>query len=271
VNDTEPLRFFFVHVMKTGGTSFAFQIQQHFEPDEIYPSAEDRRNALAPYASVPTMADLSAERRARIRVYTGHVPYLASQLLGIDVVTLTLLRDPVDRTISMLKHVRREFEKFGGLELDDIYDDDFVFEHFVENNQTKVFALTQEERASAIAASSPTPAVAAHLLEPQVSAGPKDRPRRIAINDQRFEQAKSNLARVDVLGLSERYGDFLDELHTRYGWWPDGPKKPAQANISTESWAASPELRRRIARDNSYDMAFYEYAKELVEQRPRSQ
>ena len=189
------------------------------------------------------MPTLSPERRAPRSACTPGTFRMSRRSCSESTsFTLTLLRDPVDRTVSMLKHVKREFERFGGLELDEIYDDDFVFEHFVENYQTKVFAFTQEERASTIASLEPDSAVAAHLLEPQVSAGPKDRPRRIAINDQRFEQAKSNLARVDVLGLSERYGDFLDELHARYGWWPEGPKKPAQANISTESWAASPEL-----------------------------
>ena len=102
------------------------------------------------------MLALSPERRARIRVYAGHLPYVASELLGIDLVRLTLLRDPVDRTVSMLKHVKRLFERYAEFSLDAIYDDDAVFRHYLDNYQTKVFALTAEERA-AVAAARPTP------------------------------------------------------------------------------------------------------------------
>ena len=117
VTDTERPRFFFIHLMKTGGTSFVFQMLQNFEPDEVYPSALDRDSPtdVTPYASIPKMLALSPERRARIRVYAGHMPYVASELLGIDVIRLTLLRDPVDRTISMLKHVKRLFERYTAL------------------------------------------------------------------------------------------------------------------------------------------------------------
>ncbi|MDQ1461688.1 MAG: hypothetical protein QOI08_3172, partial [Actinomycetota bacterium] len=34
----EPLRFFFIHLMKTAGTSFAFQLRRQFDPSVVYPS-----------------------------------------------------------------------------------------------------------------------------------------------------------------------------------------------------------------------------------------
>ena len=156
--EDEP-RFFFIHVMKTGGTSFVFQMLQNFEPDEAYPSAIDRTSPtdVTPYASIPKLLELSPERRARIRVYAGHLPYVASELLEIDLVRLTLLRDPVDRTVSMLKHVKRLFERYAEFSIDAIYDDDAVFRHYLDNAQTKVFALTVEERARGVPAFRPTP------------------------------------------------------------------------------------------------------------------
>ena len=36
-SDAAP-RFFFVHVMKTGGTSFVFQMTTNFAPAEVYPN-----------------------------------------------------------------------------------------------------------------------------------------------------------------------------------------------------------------------------------------
>ena len=60
-------RFFFVHVMKTGGTSFVFHLLRNFAPNEVYPNeALDRRHPtdVEPYASIPDLLSLSPERRA---------------------------------------------------------------------------------------------------------------------------------------------------------------------------------------------------------------
>jgi hypothetical protein len=259
VTEDERRRFFFIHVMKTGGTSFVFQMLANFEPDEAYPSAIDRSSPtdVTPYASIPKMLALSPERRARIRVYAGHLPYVASELLGIEVVRLTLLRDPVDRTVSMLKHVKRLFERYADFSLEAIYDDDAVFRHYLDNAQTKVFALTAEERERALAGM-------------QSNAEAQPLARSAPIDAPRLEQAKANLAHVDVVGLNERYGEFLDELHIRFGWWPNGVKQQARANVSSEGWPVSAELRARIADDLSVDMEFYEYAKALVAARRAS-
>ena len=81
--------------------------------------------------------------------------------------------------------------------------------------------------------------------------------------------AKANLAKVDVLGLNEGYGDFVADLRRRFGWWPSGLNSPARTNVSSEPWAVSEALRRQIARDNALDLEFYDYARQLVEQRRR--
>ena len=258
MTEPEPPRFFFIHVMKTGGTSFVFQMLANFEADEAYPSAIDRSSPtdVTPYANIPKLLALSPERRARIRVYAGHLPYVASELLGFPVVRLTLLRDPVDRTVSMLKHVKRLFERYKELSLEEIYEDDPVFRHYLDNAQTKVFALTAEERDRALAsmAANPDPAPLA---------------RSMPIDAGRLEQAKANLANVDVVGLNESYGDFLEELHSRFGWWPAGVKQQARANVSAEGWTVPAGLRARIADDLAVDMEFYEYAQALVAARRR--
>jgi hypothetical protein len=259
VTRDDQTRFFFIHVMKTGGTSFVFQMLQNFEPDEVYPSAVDRTSPTddTSYVSIPKLLELSPERRARIRIYAGHLPYVASELLGIDLVRLTLLRDPVDRTVSMLKHVKRLFERYAEFSIDAIYDDEAIFRHYLDNYQTRLFALTADERDRAFAAGI-------------ANTEPSRSPRPVPIEKSRFEHAKANLAKVDVIGLNERYGDFVEDLRARFGWWPEGLKRHARANVSSEDWIASPELRRRIADENTYDMELYQYAKELVEARRAS-
>src|SRR5689334_6063385 len=61
VTESGQRRFFFVHVMKTGGTSFVFQLLRNFAPDEVYPDvALDRRSPTdaEPYASLTALERL---------------------------------------------------------------------------------------------------------------------------------------------------------------------------------------------------------------------
>ncbi len=260
-------RFFFVHVMKTGGTSFVFRLLANFDPAEVYPhEVLDRRSPtdVEPYASLADLERLSPERRAAIRVYTGHFPFMARELMGPDVVTLTLLRDPVDRTISVLKHFKRLYARYRDLSLDAVYDDPLVFRHFVENFQTRMFALTPADEPRSFASAVGFRALRDALEEPAgvaVVPGPRD---TIVVDAARLAVARENLARVDVIGVNEEFGAFVDALRRRYGWWSAGGDFDARANVSAEPWHASDALRARIARDNPYDVELYAYARELI-------
>jgi hypothetical protein len=269
----EPTRFFFIHVMKTGGTSFVFHLLRNFHPKEVYPhEALDRRypSDVEPYASIADLLSLTAERREEIRVFAGHFPYMVCDLVGLDLRMLTLLREPVERTISVLKHFKRLFERYRDLSLDEIYDDELVFRHFVENFQTKVFALTAADQPQAFVSRVSYQEIFARLRvsradDPRAADHAADE--TITIDADRLARAKASLATVDVVGLNDRYREFVDELRSRYGWWPAGLDDAARANVSSEPWAPSASLRARVARDNRFDLEFYEYARELVRDR----
>jgi hypothetical protein len=266
---SSPPRFLFLHVMKTGGTSFVFHLLQQFAADEIYPSpALDRRDPTdaEPYASIPALAAVSPERAAVIRVYAGHFPLAVRDLIGGDLTTLTLLREPVDRTISILKQFKRLYEQYRDLSLDAIYDDPFVYRHFIENHQTKLFSVTTADHPKMLASTLGFPEFRERLtatvrVADGGSGGPPD---TITVDAQRFATAKENLARVSVVGLNERFDEFVEALRARFGWWPDGMAGDARANVSSEAWEVDGALRTRIARDNAFDVELYEYAKRLA-------
>ena len=260
-----PPRFFFVHVMKTGGTSFVFQMTANFAPVEVYPNeALDRRTPtdVEPYASVDDLERLTPPRRAEIRVYTGHLPFVARELMGPDVVTLTLLRDPVDRTISVLKHFKRLYARYRDLTLDAIYDDDIVFPHFVEDFQTRVFALEAADHPRAFAGAADYQSLRTALEAPAGTRAALAPP--ITVDAARLARAKQNLGAVDVVGVNEAFGAFIAELRQRFGWWAGGAEYDARANVSSEPWAASDALRARIARESTSDRELYEHARELI-------
>jgi hypothetical protein len=69
-------RFLFLHVTKTGGTSFVSHVLEEFPPDAVYPSAAlDRRHATdaEPHASVPNLLAVAPERRGAIKIYAGEL------------------------------------------------------------------------------------------------------------------------------------------------------------------------------------------------------
>ncbi len=265
---SSPPRFFFVHVMKTGGTSLFFHLLQQFAPDEVYPSpALDRRDPTdaEPYASIPKLVAVTPERRAEIRIYSGHFPYMVRDLIGGDPTTLTLLRDPVDRTVSVLKQFKRLYEQYRDLPLDAIYDDPFVYRHFVENHQTKLFSVTAADHPQMLASTLGFQEFHERLTATRTGAERRaGEPDTITIDAHRLAAAKENLARVDVVGLNDRFDEFVESLRARFGWWPAGMAGDARANVSSEAWDASDALRARIVRDNAFDVELYDYAKALA-------
>jgi Sulfotransferase family len=232
---------FFVHIMKTGGASLRQHFYANFEAGEVFPvpNRDDMDRAWL----VDYLLDLPGDRRAQTRVYTGHFPFVASQLLGVDPVTLTILRHPVERTISYLKHCKRYHAQHRDLPLEEIYHDDFHFPCFIHNHQTKIFAMTTDDK-----------------LESYMDV--------IDVDDQRLETAKDNLEKVDVLGLHEQYDEFLEALRRRFGWRFE---RKITRRAGREDWEVSPVLRQVIAEDNAADIAFYEYGKRLHDQRRRTQ
>jgi hypothetical protein len=233
---------FFVHVMKTGGTTFVQHIEANFRPDEVYPGEErgtDRRRA---YFMIDELRALPAERRRAIKAYVGHFPFVASTFIEPNPVTFTILREPVDRAVSVLRHGKRHQERLRHLSLEEIYDDDYNFRMQIQNYPAKLFAMTRDDK-----------------LESHFDV--------IDVDDDRLRVAQSNLERVEVIGLHDHYDEFVDAMQHRFGWHCE---PVPDLLVTTEDWDVSPAFRRRIASDNAADLAFYEYARQLYERRRRA-
>ena len=164
--------FFFIHVMKTAGTTFVRQLQQQFPAEAIYPTRGidwTSPTDVDAYINIPRLLSISADRRAQVQIYTGHFPFMVCDLIDPEPVALTVLREPVERTISVLKQFKRREERFRDWSLESIYEDRPIFRFFVENHQTKVFSLAPEDN------------------EVAINCG-------LTIDDARFARARENLA-----------------------------------------------------------------------------
>ncbi len=236
-----PHRFFFVHVQKTAGTTLNKRMQRHFGRSAVYPDRRVDGEIVASVISVEHLLERWRIRSDEIRVVTGHFPLCTAELLGDSFTTLTLLREPVDRTLSYLRHHRLMTADDRDKPLEAIYADPFRFHGLVHNHMVKMFSLTPSEMTDGALT-------------------------RIDYPRGRLERAKERLATVDVVGLQERFDEFCQDLTGRFGW---DLGEPVHTNRS-ETTHASPALRARIAADNAMDVELYEFARRLCDQR-RSQ
>jgi hypothetical protein len=229
---TAPMRdrYFFVHLQKTGGTTLVHRLPRHFRPTDIYPNASDG-DVVQSTISVDHLNERWLARGHEIRVVAGHFPLCTAELLGGGFTTLTVLREPVERTLSYLRHHRQMTPADRDKPLEVIYDDPFRFDGLIHNHMVKMLSLTTDEMVDGALTS-------------------------VDFTPSRLVLAKRNLERVDVIGFQERFGDFWDALSSCLGWRLG---EVAYSNRTEPSWVPD-SFRRRIADDNSLDVELYDHA-----------
>ena len=232
-------RFFFVHMQKTAGTALRLRLMNHFGERAVYPTKQvDGTDIVKLVLSIDHLRERLAARGDEIRVITGHFPLCTTELVGGGFATLTLLREPVERTLSYLRHHRENEAADHHKSLEQIYDDPFRFHGFAHNHMTKMLSLTVAELRDG--------------MFTHVRFGPGH-----------VERAKEALTRMDVVGLQERYEEFCGELTAQFGWNLGEP----QIVNSSEPVGVSDAFRERIAEDNALDLELYEFAKQHVAER----
>ena len=134
---TSRPRFFVAHMQKTAGTSLRDRLRASFTEPEIYPNESDGPDPRVAVISVSHLQQRWAARGDKIRLLTGHFPVRTVELLPTETpfVTMTVLRDPVARTLSFLRHQaeRRQRGATADTPLVEIYEDPFRFEAMIQN------------------------------------------------------------------------------------------------------------------------------------------
>ncbi len=266
-------RVFFVHIMKTGGWSFHACVLRNLPREEVWAPDPwtDAGDGTEPWElalSVTALADLPVEERCRYRYLTGHVPFAATALAAPPALVATLLRHPVDRTLSYLSQCRRNHPEHHDLPLEEIYEDPWFFPRFVENHQTKVLSMTLDE------ALTPSPPVALpEGMQPSdllrvpsaLLMADLDPPigRIVPVDRRRLEVAKRCVEGIDLLGVQEEHAAFLARVAQRTGWSLD-PSVRANVGDGLRGGDAPASFRARIAADNALDVELYEHVRDVL-------
>jgi Sulfotransferase family len=113
---------YYLHIPKTGGSSFISFLDSQFDSDEICPAQ------LLPELFQIPLADMS-----HYKLFRGHLWYGLNSYVKQGLSYLTMLRDPVQRTISWYSHVKRDENAYRHQR---VVDEDWSLLDFVTDSET---------------------------------------------------------------------------------------------------------------------------------------
>lgn len=218
----------FIHVPKTGGATLRRVFHREYGDNVLSLATLDQ--PLAQVAQVPY------EARAAAKLVLGHVHYGIHEYIPKECSYVTVLRDPVERILSLYKFIARErnhplYERFGNFSgsLDEYVSTD-ADRNQVDNGQTR-----------------------------QIAGTPIDLDRVGAAD---LERAKSNLESFLVIGLTERFDESFVLMRKTLGWPLSWYKTE---NTSPRVKLQLPDETIRVIRErNRYDIELYDFAAQLL-------
>jgi hypothetical protein len=235
-----------VHVMKTGGTSLARTLD--FALEDSFPTPGHVGARQHEKFSPQVLVAMPPVERARFAFVSTHMPAWVGEELFPDHLRVTVLRDPVERTISHLRQIAGLAEH--PVELEELYDDPVWHARLVDH-QVQVFGASRAEfEADAPTRRSygPSEVRAAFMTSIGVP-----RP----VDEHVYAAAVARLDRVDEVGVTERLAELVDRLEARLAR-PLGALR--YERVSEDRGPGPASLRRRIERENGWDRMLYERA-----------
>jgi hypothetical protein len=218
----------FLHLPKTAGETLRRTLKWKYGPKMLY------LHMLT--ESAESLEKVPLIKRQNARVLTGHLYYGVHEYMPQRCEYITLLRDPVARVISFYyyilgrtDHYRHEELVRSGMSLEE-----FVRsspERGVENDQTRMLS----GRGAG-----------------EIDAGNLGR--------EALDEAKRNLERFLVVGLTEQFDESFILIRRALGW-----KLPLYltTNVSTHPKTASATAVELIRERNQFDLELYDHARGL--------
>lgn len=224
----------FIHIPKTAGSSFAGTLYKNYKGGALYEIPGEQlhdREALQNSLN---------ERLENLQAVTGHSSFYLriDQLLKRECCYVTILREPVDRLVSLYYYLRS------------ISDANPIGKQIVERNMSLVdfaqsrFDLTTDNPMLRMLTGSDTNSITWG-----------------ACTQEMLESAKNNLLHhFDFVGFTDEYSEFLPFVSKQFGWNTEEEKLNINADRKSLQ-EVDPETIKLIEELNSFDVELYRYAK----------
>jgi len=244
-NDSSTI---FIHIPKTAGTTLRSIIEDHFPANQLYFLYIG--NALHP--GMEEFSALTDEEKRKIKLFCGHFHFGYHRYLPQPCKYITVLRDPVERTVSLYHHLlQKEHARHDKSVVDiqrRINRENLTLEGFVvsgitldtDNAQTRILSGESPEFGQC--------------------------------TRKTLEKAKLNLREhFAVFGLTERFDESVMLIHKVMGWpMPFYSKK--NVSVRKKKRADLPRTTlETISRYNELDAELYRFAEELFDEQVRQQ
>ena len=246
---------YYLHIHKTAGTSFADILRANFKPDETSFSV-----------FIQDFLKLPPERIANLKAFSGHYFYNIQFLIPHPLVYITMLRDPIERTISMYAQIQRMPTHYAY----EIVKSQSLLE-FATDPRTQPLYVNSQMRY--IAADPNTTEIAKNLTAEQLKTMELwQQMERFAPNGYSdpalLERAQERLRKFAFVGLAEQYDESVEVLCYTFGWSIPAALTIFNVSGNRPERAAIPQEVIDVIRENTQlDAALYETAKQLFNAR----
>jgi hypothetical protein len=216
----------FVHIPKTGGVTLKRALKWKYPSRTLY--EETLTKPLEAFGRV------SPSERANARVVMGHVHYGVHEYVPQECEYITVLREPVARVASLYTYVLGHPKH--ALHADLVHSDspleDFLrIDPSVDNHQTRMLSGRGGGE------------LTSRSVEP--------------LGPDALEEAKRNLERFLVVGLTERFDETFILIRRALGW-----RLPyyLTGNVTARPKPVTPDALAHIRERNRLDLELYEFA-----------
>jgi hypothetical protein len=234
----------FLHVPKTAGTTLGWIIRRQYPQSRTMDIQPDHMvDKYRKFLALPEPA------RRGLRCLTGHIPYGMHRWLPQGARYVTMLRHPVDWTVSLHAFIQRMtffdqdpdlagFRSGRGLTLDAFVS--FLADAHLADMQTRLIAGQ----------------VGFETLLPPYA----------PLTSDALDVAKRNLTeQCECVGIIERFDESLLLMQRRFNWRNVHYRPLNTGEGAGKETTLSPALRDRILAINSRDVALYDAARRRVE------
>jgi hypothetical protein len=228
----------FLHLPKAAGTSFKLALRELLPLGTLISEV----NGSPDLEVVRALTTMDPQQRAKLRAVMAHVPYGLHTLLP-KAKYVTVLREPISRLLSTYYFAksRSEFE-FSKKIAAGMTIEEFAADVFNENAQVRRLMKYPDISREGV------------FLDPPAG----------QLTRTHLDDARDTLRRCAVVGLAERYDEFLDCVSAEFGLPPISGRDD---NVTAIPWHREEVPARTIERlreINQLDLELYEYAEKLA-------
>lgn len=219
---------FFIHIPKTAGTAFKKLLEKQFTASEFFPSRNmvDQNGGLYPH--FPQLIKLEQPDKSP-SILLGHYPYATQQVVKGVPKKIVILRDPVQRVISNIYHMKNNDHNMKDKTPEQIYQ---VGKWHFSNLQVR------------------------YLCDKGIHPNMGFLNAR-TLKKQQLKVAIQNLRSCEVVGISSALSATVQLANKVLGWNLSHPK---QVNVARSPKVISEDLIKKIIVDNKFDQRLFEVA-----------